>query len=248
MSRYSTTRILVLIRREGPRTHAFSQKQSRQHVHQRTRPLGTTHTLPFPAKMEPQVNATVAAAVDAKDLPAPNAATTAAPATVPAETQEMTVDAPADGAKEAAAEEEKRDAAEAKVAEVTKREKKQKKRNGGKKKNQQQLSSATATPANTENENEGETSVRKQRRQSKANREYVADSGIKRLSYRGGVKRISQNSCGACRDALDEFLQKVLKDATTYTECAKRNTVFVADVLRALEHSQSMTVYGYDNE
>lgn len=83
-------------------------------------------------------------------------------------------------------------------------------------------------------------------RASVSSRNPVPNDGIKRLAHRGGVKRISHSSYGACRESLGDFLRKVLKDAAIYTQCAKRNTIFVSDMLVALERSQNIKLYGYE--
>ena len=85
------------------------------------------------------------------------------------------------------------------------------------------------------------------RRVAVSSRNPVPIGGIKRLARRGGVKRISQSTYDACRETLGDFLRKVLKDAALYTQCAKRSTVYVSDVLIALERAQSIKLYGYGN-
>ncbi|KAF9923216.1 hypothetical protein FBU30_006734 [Linnemannia zychae] len=68
---------------------------------------------------------------------------------------------------------------------------------------------------------------------------------IRRLARRGGVKRISGLIYEETRSAFKKFLANVIRDAVTYTEHAKRNTVTSFDVVYALKH-QGHTLYGFD--
>ena len=53
----------------------------------------------------------------------------------------------------------------------------------------------------------------------------ITKPAIRRLARRGGVKRISGLIYEETRNILKSFLKNVIKDAITYTEYAKRNTV-----------------------
>ena len=48
------------------------------------------------------------------------------------------------------------------------------------------------------------------------------------------------------RMALKEYLERVLRDAATYTEHARRRTVTSGDIVRAVR-KQGQTLYGYDH-
>jgi histone H4 len=72
----------------------------------------------------------------------------------------------------------------------------------------------------------------------------VTRPAIRRLARRGGVKRISGLIYEETRGVLKMFLEDVIRDATTYTEHAKRKTVTPLDVVLALKR-QGHTLYGY---
>ena len=74
----------------------------------------------------------------------------------------------------------------------------------------------------------------------------ITKPAIRRLARRGGVKRISSTIYGEIRDVLTIFLDKVVNDALTYTEHAKRKTVTAMDVVYALKR-QGRTIYGFSN-
>ena len=74
--------------------------------------------------------------------------------------------------------------------------------------------------------------------------EGITKPSIRRLARRGGVKRISAGVYSETRGALNTFLEKVIKDAVTYTEHAKRKTVTSLDVVYALKR-QGRTLYGF---
>ena len=66
---------------------------------------------------------------------------------------------------------------------------------------------------------------------------------VKRLARRGGVKRMKRDEVKRDMDAaLRDFLRKVIYDAANYTEHARRKTMHVIDVVRALKH-QGKTLY-----
>jgi histone H4 len=74
----------------------------------------------------------------------------------------------------------------------------------------------------------------------------ITKPAIRRLARRGGVKRISDLIYEETRSALKEFLEKVIRDAVTYTEHAKRKTVTSLDVVYALKR-QGRTLYGFED-
>ena len=72
----------------------------------------------------------------------------------------------------------------------------------------------------------------------------VTKGSIRRLARRGGVKRISGPLYEEVRNVLRGFLDGVVRDATAYTEHAKRKTVTAMDVVLALRKRGRM-LYGY---
>lgn len=81
-------------------------------------------------------------------------------------------------------------------------------------------------------------------RSQKASIEGITKPAIRRLARRGGVKRISTFIYDDTRAVLKSFLENVVRDATTYTEHAKRKTVTAMDVVYALKR-QGRTLYGF---
>ena len=82
------------------------------------------------------------------------------------------------------------------------------------------------------------------RKSTKASIAGITKPAIRRLARRGGVKRISTFIYDDTRAVLKSFLENVVKDATTYTEHAKRKTVTAMDVVYALKR-QGRTLYGF---
>ena len=72
----------------------------------------------------------------------------------------------------------------------------------------------------------------------------VTKPAIRRLARRGGVKRISGLVYEETREVLRIFLQNVIREALTYTEHAKRNTVIAMDIVYALKR-QGRVLYGF---
>jgi histone H4 len=72
----------------------------------------------------------------------------------------------------------------------------------------------------------------------------ITKTAIRRLTRRGGVKRISGLIYEETRRMLKVFLEIVVQDAVTYTEYAKRKTVTAMDVVYALKR-QGKTLYGF---
>jgi len=81
-------------------------------------------------------------------------------------------------------------------------------------------------------------------RSQRASIEGITKPAIRRLARRGGVKRISTFIYDDTRAVLKGFLENVVRDATTYTEHAKRKTVTAMDVVYALKR-QGRTLYGF---
>ncbi|GJZ55262.1 histone H4, partial [Tanacetum coccineum] len=63
----------------------------------------------------------------------------------------------------------------------------------------------------------------------------ITKPAIRRLARRGRVKRISGLIYEETRGVLKIFLENVIRDAVTYTEHARRNTVTAMDVVYALK-------------
>ncbi len=72
----------------------------------------------------------------------------------------------------------------------------------------------------------------------------VTKPAIRRLARKGGVKRISGLIYEEVRGVLRQFLIDVIRDATTYTDHARRKTVTALDVVFALKR-QGRTLYGF---
>ena len=72
----------------------------------------------------------------------------------------------------------------------------------------------------------------------------ITTADIRRLARRGGVKRIASTVYEETRGCLKVFLENVIRDATTYSEHARRKTVTALDVVYALK-SKGRTIYGF---
>ena len=72
----------------------------------------------------------------------------------------------------------------------------------------------------------------------------ITKPAIRRLARRGGVKRISGLIYEETRGVLKVYLEKVIHDAVTYTEHARRKTVSALDIVMALKR-QGRTLYGF---
>lgn len=84
----------------------------------------------------------------------------------------------------------------------------------------------------------------KRHRQLKNNIMGITKPAIRRLARRGGVKRMSGLVYAETRSVLKAFLENLIRDATTYSEYAKRKAVTCNDVLYALKR-QGKTLYGF---
>jgi len=78
----------------------------------------------------------------------------------------------------------------------------------------------------------------------KDNVKSITKGSIRRLARRGGVKRISGLLYEEVRGVVKSFVEGVVRDATSYTEHAKRKTVTAVDVVLALKKRGKM-LYGY---
>ena len=72
----------------------------------------------------------------------------------------------------------------------------------------------------------------------------VTAPALRRLARRAGVKRMNVNIYEESRGVLKKFLEDIIRDAVTYTEHARRQTVQTSDVVYALKR-QGYTLYGY---
>ena len=91
----------------------------------------------------------------------------------------------------------------------------------------------------------GKSSASKRMKKSlKGNINGVTKGSIRRLSRRGGVKRISGLLYEEVRTVLKGFVEQVVRDSVSYTECGKRKTVTALDVVHALKNRGRM-LYGY---
>ena len=72
----------------------------------------------------------------------------------------------------------------------------------------------------------------------------VTKGSIRRLARRAGVKRISGLLYEEVRGVLKSFVEGVVRDATAYTEYAKKRTVTTGAVVAALR-KRGRAIYGY---
>lgn len=87
--------------------------------------------------------------------------------------------------------------------------------------------STTKTTKTTKSKGEQEGGARRHRNRPKLrdNIQGITKADIRRLSRRGGVKRISGLIYEETRGVLKVFLEHVIRDAVAYTEHARRKTV-----------------------
>jgi len=86
--------------------------------------------------------------------------------------------------------------------------------------------------------------TKRQKKVVSENSKSVTKGSIRRLARRGGVKRISAEIYNEVRKTLKTFVEGVVRDATAYTEHAKRKTVTALDVVNALR-KRGKILYGY---
>lgn len=90
----------------------------------------------------------------------------------------------------------------------------------------------------------GHTGFKRRVNRAKDNVQGITKPAIRRLARRGGVKRISGLVYEETRSVLKEWLHNIIKDATTYMDCARRKTVTALDVVYALRRA-GHTLYGF---
>jgi len=88
------------------------------------------------------------------------------------------------------------------------------------------------------------SSTKRMKKLLKGNINGVTKGSIRRLSRRGGVKRISGLLYEEVRGVLKTFVETTVRDATAYAEHGKRKTVTALDVVHALKKRGRM-LYGY---
>jgi len=66
---------------------------------------------------------------------------------------------------------------------------------------------------------------------------------VRRLARRGGVRRVSSGVLNGTREALHDFLEGILTDATKFADYSKRNTVKTVDIVHALKR-RGRDIYG----
>ena len=91
---------------------------------------------------------------------------------------------------------------------------------------------------------EAKGSAARMKKNSRDNIRSITKGGIRRLARRGGVKRISGAMYDEVRTLLRTFVEGVVRDATAYTEHAKRKTLTALDVVHALK-KRGRVMYGY---
>ena len=72
----------------------------------------------------------------------------------------------------------------------------------------------------------------------------ITKGSIRRLARRAGVKRMSALIVDEVRGTLKSFVEKVVADAVSYTEYARKRTVTTGAVVAALKKRGRM-LYGY---
>jgi histone H4 len=72
----------------------------------------------------------------------------------------------------------------------------------------------------------------------------VTKPAIRRLARRAGIKRISGLTYESVRSLTKRFLERVVKDALTYTDHANRKTMSVRDALYAIRKNGQI-LYGF---
>jgi histone H4 len=72
----------------------------------------------------------------------------------------------------------------------------------------------------------------------------ITKPAIRRLARRAGIKRLTGLCYDETRGVLKVFLEKLIRDAVTYTEFARRRTVTSLDVIHALKRN-GRTLYGF---
>lgn len=81
-------------------------------------------------------------------------------------------------------------------------------------------------------------------RSTKPVMEGITKGAIRRLARRGGVKRIAFQVYEYSREVLINFMDRLLRDALTYTEHSNRKTVTNMDVILAMKR-QGKALLGF---
>jgi histone H4 len=81
----------------------------------------------------------------------------------------------------------------------------------------------------------GKDRAKRHRKILRDNIQGITKPAIRRLARRSGIKRISAIIYEETRDILKTFLERVIRDAVTYTKHAKRKTVTSLDIVYALK-------------
>jgi histone H4 len=63
----------------------------------------------------------------------------------------------------------------------------------------------------------------------------ITKGDVRRLARRGGVVRMNEHCPDTIRDALKEFMTKIMKDAVLYSDIAGRRTIVQEDITRSLK-------------
>ena len=90
----------------------------------------------------------------------------------------------------------------------------------------------------------GKGGAKRHRKVLRDNIQGITKPAIRRLARRGGVKRISGLIYEEVRGVLKGFVDQVVRDSVSFTECGKRKTVTALDVVYALKNRGRM-LYGY---
>ena len=90
----------------------------------------------------------------------------------------------------------------------------------------------------------GKGGAKRHRKVLRDNIKGITKPAIRRLARRGGVKRISGLIYEEVRGVLKGFVDQVVRDSVSFTECGKRKTVTALDVVYALKNRGRM-LYGY---
>uniref|UniRef100_UPI00398E333C histone H4-like n=1 Tax=Pristiophorus japonicus TaxID=55135 RepID=UPI00398E333C len=90
----------------------------------------------------------------------------------------------------------------------------------------------------------GKGGANRHRKVLRDNIQFITKPAIRRLTCRGGVKRISGLIYEQTRGVLKVFRENVIRDVITYTEHVKRKPVTAMDVMYALQR-QGSTFYGF---
>lgn len=100
-----------------------------------------------------------------------------------------------------------------------------------------------SSPKPTPGSGRGGISNKRHKKMLRNNIEGITKGSIRRLSRRGGVKRIGSKCYDTTRDVLSEFVRNMVHDAVCYVEYRGAMTVTAQDILMALKR-RGATMYG----